>query len=97
VFVGLLICGDRRRELWPTWAIFAVVALFHALVIVSPWSRFALEPMTFIWAAWAIGPIAAWRRPIKVYRPGQRARESSGRDHALKGPHYRLPRRVGAR
>ncbi len=97
VFVGLLICGDRRRELWPTWAIFAAVALFHSLVIVSPWSRVALEPMTFIWAAWAIGPIAAWHRPIKVYRPGQRARESSGREHALRGPHYRLPRRAGAR
>ncbi len=94
VFVGLLICGDRRRVLWPTWAVFAAVALFHTLVIVSPWSRAALEPMTFVWAAWAIGPIAAWRRPIKVYRPGQRAREHSGREHALKGPHYRLERRA---
>jgi hypothetical protein len=73
--IGLLVSRDRWRRLWPTYAIFGVVTLFHALVIVSARFRIPLEPFSFVWAAWAVEPLVvrlAPRRQIKVYRPGER-------------------------
>lgn len=100
-FIGLLVARGHRRGLWPTYAIFAIVTLFHALVIVSARFRFPLEPMTFVWAAWAVAP---WLdrlvpRRIRIYRPGECPRDPFGPNHALRGPHFKLPeeprRRVG--
>jgi 4-amino-4-deoxy-L-arabinose transferase-like glycosyltransferase len=88
--VGLLISRDRWRRLWPTYAIFAAVTLFHALVIVSARFRIPLEPFSFVWAAWAVEPLLgrlAPERQIKVYRPGERPGDPLAPEHpALRTP-----------
>ena len=94
--VGLLASGSHWRRLWPTYAIFATVMLFHAMVIVSARFRIPVEPMTFVWAAIAIAPLLgriAGHRPLKVYRPGERAGDPFGPSHALQGPHYKVRER----
>ncbi len=95
--IGLWISCGRWRALWPTYAIFTVVTLFHALVIVSARFRIPVEPMTFVWAAAASAPLLVrlvWRPPrIRVYRPGEHLHDPFGPRHVLKGPHYDLPRR----
>jgi hypothetical protein len=98
--LGLRISRGRWRVLWPTYAIFAAVTLFHSLVIVSARFRIPLEPMTFVWAATAVAPLAVrllGRPPIRVHRPGQQARDPFGPGHVLRGPHYDVPlrRRAG--
>ena len=93
-FVGLLVSCGRWRRLWPTYAIFAVVTLFHALVITSVRFRIPLEPMSFVWAAWAVVPFGAHLAPprrIRIYRPQER-RDPSHADHRLQGPHWDLRR-----
>jgi hypothetical protein len=94
-FIGLLVSADRWRRLWPTYAIFAAVALFHSLVIVSVRFRIPVEPLSFVWAAWAVVPLLGHLAPgpkIKVYRPGERTIDP---DHALGGPHFQ--RQAGRR
>lgn len=98
--VGLLASRDRWRALWPTYAIFAAVAAFHALVIVSARFRIPVEPMTFVWASSSVAPLLTRLMPgptIRVYRPAERPADPLGAQHVLRGPHYRLParRRVG--
>ena len=88
--VGLLVSCDRWRRLWPTYAIFAVVTLFHSLVIVSVRFRIPLEPLSFVWAAWAVVPLAARLAPprrIRVYRPGRRRDEPSDPEDAVQAPY----------
>ena len=83
--VGLLISRNRWRRLWPTYAIFAAVTLFHALVIVSVRFRIPLEPFSFVWAAWAVEPLLGRLAPvrqIKVYRPGERPGDPHAPEHA---------------
>ena len=90
-FLGLLVSCDRWRRLWPTYAIFAAVTLFHALVITSVRFRIPLEPFTFVWAAWAVVPLGrslARRRQIKVYRPAERREDPAEPGHGLQGPHW---------
>jgi hypothetical protein len=86
-FVGLLVSGSRWRRLWPTYAIFAAVALFHALVIVSARFRIPVEPLSFVWVAAAFMPLRA-ARPIKVWRPGERPQDPFEPGQGLQGPHY---------
>jgi len=89
-FVGLLVSCDRWRRLWPTYAIFAAVTLFHALVITSVRFRIPLEPFSFVWAAWAVVPLGARlapRRRIRVYHPGERRENRIDPAHGLRGPH----------
>ena len=89
-FVGLLVSCDRWRRLWPTYAVFAAVTLFHALVITSVRFRIPLEPFSFVWAAWAIVPLGARlapRRGIRVYHPGERRETRIDPAHGLRGPH----------
>jgi hypothetical protein len=98
--LGLSISRGRWRALWPTYAIFAVVALFHSLVIVSARFRIPVEPMTFVWAATAVAPLAVrllQRRQIRVYRPGEHPRDPFDSGYVLQGPHYDVPvrRRAG--
>lgn len=97
--VGLLASHRRWRQLWPTYAVFALVTIFHALVIVSVRFRIPVEPLGMIWAAAAIAPLTVHleRKPqIPVLRPGERDDAVFGRQHPLKGPHWkaRSKRRV---
>ena len=89
--VGLLVSCDRWRRLWPTYAVFAAVTLFHALVITSVRFRIPLEPLSFVWAAWAVVPLGrslAPRRGIRIHRPGEHRADPAQPDHALRGPHW---------
>lgn len=100
VLIGLLVSRGSWRALWPTYAVFAVVALFHSLVIVSARFRIPVEPMTFVWAAAGVAPLAGRlgrRRRIRVYRPGEQPRDPFDRPHVFKGPHHHVPvrRRAG--
>ena len=90
--IGLLVSRVQWRTLWPTYAIFAAVTLFHTLVITSVRFRIPLEPFSFVWAAMAVAPLAARlmpRRSIKVLRPGERPSDPFGPKHALGGPHWK--------
>lgn len=90
-FVGLLVSHGRWNKLWPTYAIFALVTLFHTLVITSVRFRIPLEPMTFIWAAATARPFLwdrMWRSGVRIYRPGQCPRDPFESAHPLGGPHY---------
>ena len=89
--IGLMVSCDRWRRLWPTYAIFMVVTLFHALVLVSVRFRIPLEPLSFVWAAWVIVPLLAHvvpQRKIRIYRPGERADDLADPSHLLQGPHW---------
>ena len=86
--VGLLVSRGRWRRLWPTYALFAAVALFHSLVIVSARFRIPVEPVSFLWIAAGLAPLAASHR-IKVWRPGERPRDPFQPVQGLQGPHYR--------
>lgn len=98
---GVWLARDRLRELRPTYAVFAAVLAFHTLVIVSARFRIPVEPLSFVWAAFALVRLTidfARRPPIRVYRPGERPVSPLG--HALRGPHFgkapsrsRAPRR----
>jgi hypothetical protein len=97
--MGLLVSLERWRAIWPTYAIFVLVTLFHSLVIVSARFRIPVEPLSFVWAAMAVAPLVVRLTPsrkIRVYRPGERPAGNFGEDHALKGPHWkpRSKRRV---
>lgn len=98
--VGLLVSQNRWRALWPTYAIFAAIMLFHSLTIVSARFRIPVEPLSFVWAATAVAPLAALLRlprRIKIRRPGEIPRDPFGPSHALKGPHYRASERRSVR
>ncbi|HUY89668.1 MAG TPA: hypothetical protein VMV10_13110 [Pirellulales bacterium] len=66
--IGSLALRSQWRRLWPTWAMFGVVAAFHTLTIVSARFRIPLEPISFVWAAGAVAPlgdrliVAPWSR-----------------------------------
>jgi hypothetical protein len=51
---GIAVSLRRWRQLWPTYAIFGLVLLFHSLVIVSARFRIPVEPLSFVWAALAV-------------------------------------------
>jgi hypothetical protein len=96
-FVGALASRPYWRALWPTFAIFALVTLFHTFTITSARFRIPLEPMTFVWAAVAVAPLfgrifaglpASMHRSHKTSAPASTA--AFGPRHALKGPHQRL-------
>ena len=44
--VGALVSWPHRRRLWPTYAVFLAVMLFHTLVIVSARFRIPVEPLS---------------------------------------------------
>lgn len=89
VFIGLIVSSPRWHRLWPTYAIFAAVALFHALVIVSARFRIPVEPISFVWIAAGLAPLVASQR-IKVWRPGERPCDPFDPGQGLQGPHYRI-------
>ncbi|MCL4190270.1 MAG: hypothetical protein KJZ87_00890 [Thermoguttaceae bacterium] len=59
--VGLLATIGQWRRLWPTYAIFATVTLFHTLVITSVRFRIPIEPLSFLWGAAALAPLISRR------------------------------------
>jgi len=72
--IGAALSLSRWRQFWPTFAIFGVVTLFHALVITSVRFRIPLEPMTLVWVAAAVAPLMGRltpRRRLRIYRPGE--------------------------
>lgn len=90
-FVGLFVSLRHWRRLWPTYGIFAVITLFHMLVITSVRFRIPIEPISFVWAAGALAPLTVHltpRRRLRVYRPGERNREMNACEHGLRGPHW---------
>jgi len=88
-FVGLIVSCPRWRRMWPTYAVFAVVLVFHSLVIVSARFRIPVEPLSLVWIAVGLAPLAGAHR-IKVWRPGERPRDPFEPAEGLRGPHYRL-------
>ena len=90
--VGLLATLGRWRQLWPTYATFALVTLFHTLTITSVRFRFPIEPIGMVWAAAGIGPLVQrWipRRSLHGGEPGRASESRFGPQHALQGPHRR--------
>jgi hypothetical protein len=55
---GLLYSWGNWRALWPTYLVFAMLAVFHSLTIVSARFHLPLEPVQWIWAGHACE--AAW-------------------------------------
>lgn len=91
-FVGFLVTLRRWRRLWPTYAVFAVITLFHVLVITSVRFRIPIEPLSFVWAAGGLAPLAYHFVPqprLRVYRPGERRDDVPSDRHALQGPHWK--------
>ena len=98
-FIGGLVCLRRWRQLWPIFAIFAVVTLFHTLVITSVRFRIPIESLSFVWASTSLGRWVMRRREtreqeLRIYHPGERSQDDAEDAHILQGPHYPL-RRAG--
>jgi hypothetical protein len=92
---GSLALAGQWRRLWPTWAVFAVVMLFHSLTIVSARFRIPIEPISFVWAAGAVAPlidrliVAPWVR-WRARKINEDAGDPERLPHPiLKGPHRR--------
>ena len=95
-FIGSLALRSQWRRLWPTWAIFGVVTLFHTLTIVSARFRIPIEPISFVWAAGAVAPLV----DRLCIDPWIRWREKAAYDDLstlphpiLQGPHRRAASR----
>ncbi len=89
--VGFAVTLPQWRRLWPTYAVFAVVTLFHVLVITSVRFRIPIEPLSFVWAAGALAPLMVHFVPesrLRVYRRGEGSDESASHGHRLRGPHW---------
>ena len=97
--VGLLATLGHWRRLWPTYAIFALVTLFHTLVITSVRFRIPIEPLGLVWAAAGIGPMVQYwifRPSTKDNSPGRGSDSRFGPRHALRGPHRKPTPKIHA-
>lgn len=65
---GLFVTRRHWGALWPTYAIFAAVMLFHTLTITSARFRIPVEPLTFPWCAASVAQFSRLfaRRGIDV-------------------------------
>lgn len=63
---GLIVSLPDWRRMWPTYAVFAAVCLFHTLVIVSARFRIPVEPLGWIWAGYVVllPQRVAFRQPL---------------------------------
>ena len=86
--VGLWASLGRWREFWPSYAVFFAATLFHTLVITSVRFRIPIEPLSFVWAAAAIGALAR----ISIGRASSLYLEKTGRMPVLPGPHWKSTR-----
>jgi hypothetical protein len=98
--IGLLVSRARWGRFWPMYlfagGLLALVGAGWAPATLRP----VIEPMLFVWAACAIAPLfwpAVTRTPIRVYRPGELARDPFDEAHGLPSPHFeaRAKRRAG--
>jgi len=93
--IGLFTALRRRRCLWPTIAVFAVIAAFHALTITSARFRIPVEPLGFAWGAVGFGP-AFQNVGLRVAAAWRSARDKTPRSVSghlpLRGPHRRRTR-----
>lgn len=81
--------------LWPTWAAFAAIMLFHALTITSARFRIPIEPLSFVWIATGFFPALthlvrrfgiAW---LETREEEEDAATTAIGKHQLAGPHVR--------
>ena len=110
--VGALVSSPQRRRLWPTYAVFLAVMLFHTLVIVSARFRIPVEPLSLIWAAAAVAPLVARAEALAMGGWHAVATRGAGSrqvvhaaafvapeglpGNALPGPHFLTDRRLPA-
>ncbi|HEY1068319.1 MAG TPA: hypothetical protein VGE52_19495 [Pirellulales bacterium] len=94
--LALAITGPLARRLWLTYAIFGAVTLFHVLTITSARFRIPIEPLSFVWAGLAIGPLVARWLPelnLSAEAPAETTRREvaglSPAHDSLQGPHVR--------
>lgn len=73
--IGSLVLRFNWRRLWPTWAIFAVVTVFHTMTIVSARFRIPIEPLSFVWAAGAVAPLVDKLLSDFKFRPNDAVRD----------------------
>jgi hypothetical protein len=94
--VGALLLRPAWRQVWPTWAIFGLVTLFHSLTIVSARFRLPIEPLSFVWAAATVEALA--RRSGLTLRQGYRRLPTAAPalKARLQGPHFHPGRHVVA-
>lgn len=105
--IGLCLSWRHYRTLWPTWAIFATITLFHTLTITSARFRMPIEPLSFVWVGLAAGQILARcigvrrissRRPLPsttIDAPSAPARRGGHEPHAaepIRQPHWLFAR-----
>jgi len=89
--VGFLATAGQWRRLWPTYVIFAVVTLFHALTITSVRFRIAIEPLSFVWIAVALEPLLIHvRRPPRwiAHLLTEKDQPRTASHPRLAGPHF---------
>ncbi len=90
--VGLLVSLGRWRKLWPGYAVFLTVTLFHTMVITSVRFRIPIEPLSFVWAAAAVAPLVvrlAHRIQSGTVRLDGVSGSRDGSPRPLKGPHWK--------
>jgi hypothetical protein len=70
--VGLVCSWRYRRGLWPTYAVFACVTVFHTLTITSVRFHLPLEPLQLMWSAaavdWVLQTLSAQTRGLRQHR-----------------------------
>lgn len=89
--VGLLVSLGQWRRLWPIYAIFAAVTLFHTLTITSVRFRIAVEPLSLVWIAVAFEPLLVHLRSPVRWLAGLRtpqAQPQPATHPKLAGPHF---------
>ncbi|MDZ4784112.1 MAG: hypothetical protein SGJ19_28015 [Planctomycetia bacterium] len=57
---GLIVTRRDWRLLWPTYAAFGLILLFHTLTITSARFRIPVEPLTFPWCAAGAEQLLRW-------------------------------------
>lgn len=90
--VGLLASCGQWRRLWPTYAVFGTITLFHALVITSVRFRIPIEPLSMLWAASALAPMAVHVMPrpkVRVWRPAEQACDPLSQQHESDPPQWK--------
>jgi hypothetical protein len=93
--IGLALSCRQWRALGPTYLLFLATASLVGLGYATPSLRVVVEPLIFLWAAWALVPTLTRKAPptfVRVYRPGEQPHDPF-EPHVLPGPHYPPPER----
>ncbi len=65
---GLVVTRREWRTLWPTYAVFGLILVFHVLTITSARFRIPVEPLTFSWCAAGVEQILRWIAALRGRR-----------------------------